>query len=115
MRFYGYKGCGSCKKALKWLQERNIDAQMIAIRDQPPTIEELQIALKAKGKVKPLFNTSGLDYRAMKLKDLLPSMSDAEALSLLNQHGNLVKRPFIIRGNDALIGFKEPEWDDFFS
>ncbi len=115
MKFYCYKGCATCKKAAKWLQEHGIETPMLPIREQPPSIEELRTALKAKGSIKPLFNTSGRDYRTMHMKEKLPHMSDSEALELLSQNGNLIKRPFLIDGDKVLIGFKPAEWDAFFN
>jgi len=114
IRFYAYKGCDSCRRARKWLQTHEIDFNEIAIREQPPSLEELQQALKAKGQTKALFNTSGLDYRQMGLKDKLPTLSDDQALELLATHGNLVKRPFVISRDLSLVGFKETEWLDTF-
>ncbi len=114
IRFYAYKGCSTCRRARKWLQEHSINFEEIAIREQPPTLEELQLALKAKGSLKSLFNTSGVDYRKMNLKDKLPTLTEKEALELLHQNGNLVKRPFVIGENIALVGFKETEWNETF-
>ena len=110
IRFYAYKGCDSCRRARKWLQTHEIDFDEIAIREQPPSLKELQQALKAKGQIKALFNTSGVDYRQMELKDKLPTLSEAEALKLLAANGNLVKRPFVIGCDLSLVGFKETEW-----
>jgi arsenate reductase len=110
IRFYAYKGCDSCRRARKWLQTHEIDFAEIAIREQPPSLEELQQALKAKGQIKALFNTSGVDYRQMGLKDKLATLSEAAALKLLAANGNLVKRPFVIGSDLSLVGFKEPEW-----
>lgn len=114
MKIYTYKKCDSCRKATKWLNEQNITFEELAIRETPPTITELESMLKAQGAVKSLFNTSGMDYRSMGLKDTLPSLSDEEALLLLSKNGNLVKRPFIIGDNVALVGFKEAEWETVF-
>ncbi|TAE77241.1 MAG: arsenate reductase family protein [Verrucomicrobia bacterium] len=108
---YAYKGCDSCRKALKWLGAHAIPHEVKAIRETPPTRSELQEALVAcGGDLRRLFNTSGVDYREMGLKDQLSGMSDSEALALLATHGNLVKRPFLIGGGRVLVGFKEDEW-----
>ena len=115
IRFYAYKGCDSCRRARKWLLANAIDFEEIPIRECPPTLEELQCALKAKGSLKPLFNTSGVDYRKMSLKDQLPDLSENEALTLLNSNGNLIKRPFLIGKGLSLVGFKEAEWTEAFS
>ena len=114
IRFYAYKGCDSCRRARKWLASNTIDFEEIAIREHPPTLKELQIALKTKGSLKPLFNTSGLDYRKMNLKGKLPHLSQSEALDLLSANGNLIKRPFLIGENISLVGFKEIEWSEAF-
>jgi len=115
IRFYAYKGCDSCRRARKWLQAHEIDFDEIAIREQPPSIEELQQALKAKGQLKTLFNTSGVDYRQMGMKNKLPSLSEGEALELLASNGNLVKRPFMTGCDLSLVGFKETEWQETFA
>lgn len=114
LQFYAYKGCDGCRKARKWLQENAIPFEEVAIRETPPKMEELRFALKSQGSLKPLFNTSGMDYRSMGMKDKLPSISDEEALELLASHGNLIKRPFIIDQDKGihLTGFKESVWDD---
>ena len=116
LKFYAYKGCDSCRKARKWLFSHGIDFQEIAIREHPPQPEELQIALSIQGSIKPLFNTSGIDYRQLDMKNKLPTMSDTEALALLSTHGNLIKRPFVIDSDKKLhlTGFKEAVWEDTF-
>ncbi|MDA0752621.1 MAG: arsenate reductase family protein [Verrucomicrobia bacterium] len=114
LRVYEYKNCGTCRKALKYLDEQGVTYERIAIREQPPTIAELKKMLKAlNGELKRMFNTSGGDYKSMNMKDRLPTLTDAEALELLAANGNLIKRPFVIKENDGLIGFKENEWDAF--
>ena len=112
LRFYAYKGCDGCRKARKWLSEHGIAFEEIAIRDTPPTISELQQALRHIGNVRPLFNTSGMDYRKLGMKDKLPQMEDKEALELLASNGNLVKRPFAIGKDVSLVGFKPDVWSD---
>lgn len=114
LKVYAYKGCSTCKNAIKWLKEKGIEHEELAIRETPPSIVELKKMLAArKGELRALFNTSGQDYREMGLKDTLPGMSEAEALKLLSENGNLVKRPFVIdeKKDIALNGFKQPEWD----
>jgi arsenate reductase len=114
LRVYEYKNCGTCRKALKYLDEQGVTYDRIAIREQPPTIAELKKMLKAlNGELKRMFNTSGGDYKSMNMKDRLPTLTDTEALELLAANGNLIKRPFVIQENDGLIGFKENEWDAF--
>jgi arsenate reductase len=107
---YAYKGCDTCRKALKFLAEKKITHEVVPIRERPPTIDELRRMLAIYGDVRKLFNTSGQDYKALALKDKLPQMSVEDALSLLHQNGNLVRRPFVLTAAGGLIGFKEEEW-----
>jgi arsenate reductase (glutaredoxin) len=108
---YVYQNCSTCRDALKWLQAKGIPHEVKPIRDSPPTTAELTTALHAHdGDLRKLFNTSGQDYRALGLKDQLPTMSEATAFALLSTHGNLVKRPFLIRGSTVLLGFKDEVW-----
>ena len=113
LKLYAYKGCSTCRYAVKWLNAHQIAFEELAIRETPPSVAELKTMLAAKGgDLRPLFNTSGLDYRALNLKDKLPGMTEAEALKLLSENGNLIKRPFALdaKAGVALVGFKEPEW-----
>lgn len=112
LRVYAYQGCSTCKNAVKWLKHHGVAFTEIAIRETPPTLAELHAALDAGRELRALFNVSGQDYRALGLKDTLPSMSTDEALKLLAENGNLVKRPFAIDAKKGvtLVGFKEPEW-----
>lgn len=113
LKVYQYDGCGTCKKAAKFLKENDVAFTPVPIREQPPTKAELRKMLKAyDGNLRRLFNTSGRDYKELKLSEKLPSMSEAEALDLLSQTGNLVKRPFVLQGSSGLVGFKEDEWRD---
>ena len=115
IRVYSYKGCDSCRKALKWLKEREIDFEVVPIRETPPSRSELAAMLAVfDGNTKKLFNSSGKDYRDMKLSEKLRSMSEAEAFDLLSSNGNLVKRPFMISGDRGLVGFNEDSWTLFF-
>jgi arsenate reductase len=111
MKVYCYKGCGTCKKALKFLDENGVDYEVIPIREQPPTKAELKKMLKhVDGNLRALFNTSGGDYKELNMKEKLPGMSEAEAIDLLADRGNLVKRPFVLTGDFGLVGFKESVW-----
>src|ERR1700674_1165028 len=95
VKVYAYQNCGTCRKAFKHLDKMGIDYLAIPIREQPPTKPELKRMLKIyHGDIRRLFNTSGEDYREMKLKDRLASMSEDQALDLLARNGGLVKRPF---------------------
>jgi len=110
---YTYKGCDACRKALKYLAARGVEVENKPIRETPPKQAELKAMLgHLDGKMNKLFNTAGGDYRAMKLKDSLPDMSEAEAFALLESNGNLVKRPFLISESFGTVGFKEAVWDE---
>lgn len=115
IRFYGYSGCGSCRKAKKWLQLKNLDIEEVAIRDTPPSFDEFREALSCGYGLKALFNSSGMDYRELKMKDKWPTLSDDEALGMLQSRGNLVKRPFVVTDKGVLVGFKEEAWEAFFT
>ena len=111
MKLYTYAKCGTCRKAVKWLEAEGIEADEIPIRENPPSKAELKKMLGfLDGELKRLFNTSGQDYRALNLKETLPTMGEAEALNLLASNGNLVKRPFLLTTEGGAVGFKEPEW-----
>lgn len=114
-KVYVYRGCDTCRKALKYLAEQGVDFQEIPIREQPPTKAELKRMLAIyDGEIRRLFNTSGMDYKALNMKDKLPNMSVDEALALLNQTGNLVKRPFVLTDKGGAVGFKPEEWAKLF-
>jgi arsenate reductase (glutaredoxin) len=109
---YAYKNCSTCRNALKWLAARGIPHEEKAIRETPPSVAELENALGSHGgDLRKLFNTSGLDYRSLDLKNRLPRMAEPEALALLHENGNLVKRPFVSGEHISLVGFKEAEWE----
>lgn len=111
MKFICYPKCSTCKRAKKWLDENGIDYEVRDIKIENPTYEELSQWHKLSGQpLKKFFNTSGLVYREMDLKNKLPSMSEDEILKLLSTDGMLVKRPLLVSENLVLIGFKEKEW-----
>ena len=111
IRIYTLKTCDSCRKATKWLAEHKFPFQEIAIREQPPSLVDLKRALaNLDGDTRKLFNTSGQDYRALNLKEKLPTLSSAQALELLASNGNLIKRPFLISKSETLIGFQPETW-----
>lgn len=111
LRVYAYQRCDTCRRALRWLYDQGIEAEVLPIREQPPSRTELRRALASTGgHLRALFNSSGRDYRALGLKDRLPSLSLEEALDPLASNGNLVRRPFVVRGQDAWAGFDETEW-----
>ena len=111
IKVYTYKNCGTCKKATQWLNQQGIAFEEHPIRETPPSKKELETMLDAyDGDMRRLFNTSGMDYRALGLKDQLPSMTKKAAIQLLTQNGNLVKRPFLLSSSLNAVGFKEADW-----
>ena len=113
LRVYAYSGCSTCRNALKFLTEHKIAHDVVPIRETPPTAGELRKMLKhLGGEIRRLFNTSGLDYKALHLKNRLPEMSTDEAIELLTTNGNLVKRPFVVGEDFGLVGFKPDAWRD---
>ena len=115
MKYICYPKCGTCQKAKKWLDENEIQYEIRDIKEDKPTREELETWYKASGlSLKKFFNTSGLQYKALGLKDKLPTMSEAEQLDLLATDGMLVKRPIAVIGDTVLVGFKEAEWEEQF-
>ena len=114
LKVYAYSGCSTCKNAIKWLKQRSIGFEEVAIRETPPSVAKLKAMLAAQGgELRRLFNVSGMDYRSLGLKDKLPGISAEDALGLLAGNGNLVKRPFAIDAGKKvfLVGFKEAEWE----
>jgi arsenate reductase len=112
MLFIEYPPCSTCQKAKKWLQEQGAEFTARHIKEANPTYEELKCWYEASGlPLKRFFNTSGLQYKALGLKDRLPGMSEEEQLRLLATDGMLVKRPIVVVGNTVLTGFKEAEWE----
>lgn len=108
-----YPKCTTCQKALRYLQDRNIAFEVRDIKLDNPTEEELRTWWQASGlPLKKFFNTSGLQYKALGLKDKLPTMTEAEQLSLLATDGMLVKRPLVVGEGFVLTGFKQAEWDE---
>ena len=108
-----YRKCSTCVKALKWLEANNIVFEERPIVEQNPTYEELKAWYQMSGMpLKKFFNTSGLLYKDMKLKDKLPQMSEDEQLQLLATNGMLVKRPLVVGDGFVLTGFKESEWEE---
>ncbi len=110
LKIYEYKNCGTCRKALKFLEGRKIRYEKIPIREKPPTKAELKKMLGYVGDIRKLFNTSGQDYKAMNMKEKIPKMSESEILELLSSHGNLVKRPFVLTPKAGWVGFQEEVW-----
>ena len=108
-----YRKCSTCQKALKWLEDNQIQFEERPIKEQNPTFEELKEWHKKSGMpLKKFFNTSGLLYKELQLKDKLPEMSEEEQLKLLATDGMLVKRPLVVGEGYVLTGFKESEWSE---
>lgn len=110
--FLAYPPCSTCQKAKKWLEEAGIPFEERHIKEQRPTREELDRWQTLSGRpLKAFFNTSGLAYRALGLKDKLPALSREEQLTLLAGDGMLVKRPLAVLPDRVLVGFRPAEWE----
>ncbi len=109
MKFYGYNKCGTCRKAQKFLDGKNVKYQSIDITETPPPKTVLKKALKSR-ELKKLFNTSGVQYKELNIKDKLKGMTEAQALDLLASNGRLVKRPIAVDGDRVTVGFDEAEY-----
>ena len=110
--FLCYPKCTTCQKARKWLDDNKIEYEIRDIKLDNPTLDELSEWYKKSGlPLKKFFNTSGLLYKSMELKDKLPSMSEDEKLKLLSTDGMLVKRPIIVSENTVFVVFKPQEWE----
>ena len=113
MRFICYPKCTTCQKAQKWLNENNIEYEIRDIKLDNPTLDELKEWHKMSGlPLKKFFNTSGLLYKSLDLKNKLPAMTEEEMLKLLASDGMLVKRPLLVGDGFVLVGFKEGEWSE---
>ena len=113
MLFIEYPPCSTCQKAKKWLEERGCTFESRNIKTENPTFEELSDWRRRSGlPLSRFFNTSGLLYRSMNLKERLPSMSEEEQLRLLATDGMLVKRPILLSGDRVLVGFRSGAWEE---
>ena len=113
LKFICYPKCTTCQKAKKWLDDNNIDYELRDIKEDNPTFEELSKWYKMSGlPLKKFFNTSGLLYKSLELKDRLSAMPEEEQLKLLATDGMLVKRPLLIGKDFVLVGFREKEWNE---
>ena len=111
--FIEYPKCSTCKNAKKWLIQNNIEFEDRNIVENTPTKEELEKWIKQSEKeIKKFFNTSGLKYKELNLKEKLPNMTDKEKIELLSSDGMLIKRPLLITDKEILVGFKEKEWEE---
>jgi transcriptional regulator, Spx/MgsR family len=113
MLFIEYPKCSTCQKAKKWLDAHKLTYEDRHIVEKNPTAEELKEWIRRSGlEIKRFFNTSGMKYKELGLKDKLPSLSEEEKIALLAGDGMLVKRPLVITENQVLVGFKEKEWEE---
>ena len=116
MKFICYPKCTTCQKAKKWLDDKGISYELRDIKENNPTEKELREWYKKSGlPLKKFFNTSGLLYKSMELKNKLPNMSDDEQIKLLASDGMLVKRPIVVDGANVLVGFREKEYEELFT
>lgn len=116
MKIWKYNRCGSCRKAVKYLDEKSISYEALEILETPPGKEQLKEMLGyLDGNIKKLFNTSGVQYREGNYKDKIKTMSEEEALDALSKNGALIKRPFVLGEGKGIVGFKEDVWDSLFS
>ena len=109
MKVYSYSKCGTCRNAIKDLEEKKIKFEVIDITENPPSKKVLKSAVKVKG-LQKLFNTSGVQYRELKIKDKLKSMTEAQAIDLLASNGRLIKRPIAVDKDKITIGFNADEY-----
>ena len=111
MLLFHYPKCSTCVKARKWLRDKNVEFTEKNIVEETPSVEELKKVLEYSGlTIKKLFNTSGMLYRELNIKEKMDTMSDDEKLKLLAENGMLIKRPIVLGDDFALVGFKESEW-----
>jgi len=108
-----YRKCSTCQRALKWLEEHHVKFEERPIAEANPSYEELKQWHQLSGlPLKKFFNTSGMLYKELQLKDKLPSMTEEEQFALLATNGMLVKRPIAVTENTVLVGFREAEWEE---
>lgn len=113
MLFLCYPKCTTCRKAKAWLEEHGVSFTLRDIKEENPTEEELQSWWQRSGlPLRKFFNTSGLQYKALGLKDKLPTMTEAEQIALLSTDGMLVKRPLLVGEDFVLVGFRPAEWEE---
>lgn len=113
LKFICYPKCTTCQRAKKWLDDNGVEYELRDIKLDNPSLDELTKWYDKSGlPIKRFFNTSGLLYKSLELKDKLPQISEQEALKLLSTDGMLVKRPLLISDDFVLVGFKEAEWNE---
>ena len=114
MKLIQYSKCSTCKKAVSWLKKNNIEFTTQDIKEQPPTKEELKYYLTLTDKpINNFFNTSGLKYKELNLKNKIDSLTEAEKITFLSNDGMLIKRPLLVSEDFILIGFKEKEYEKY--
>ena len=114
MKLFSYNKCGTCRKAKKILDAYKVSYDEIDITETPPPKSILKKAIKSKG-IKKLFNTSGEQYKKLRIKDKIGGMTEAQAIELLSSNGRLVKRPIAVDGNRITVGFNEIEYKEVWS
>jgi len=114
MKFFSYNKCGTCRKAKKILDAYKLSYDEIDITETPPPKSVLKKAIKVRG-MKKLFNTSGEQYKKLRIKDKIGAMTEAQAIKLLSSNGRLVKRPIAVDGNRITVGFNEIEYKEVWS
>ena len=114
MKFFSYNKCGTCRKAKKILDAYKVSYDEIDITETPPPKSVLKKAIKLKG-MKKLFNTSGEQYKKLRIKDKIGDMTEVQAIELLSINGRLVKRPIVVDGNRITVGFDEIEYKEVWS
>ena len=114
MKFFSYNKCGTCRKAKKILDAYKLSYDEIDITETPPPKSVLKKAIKASG-MKKLFNTSGEQYKKLRIKDKIDAMTEGQAIELLSSNGRLVKRPIVVDGNRITVGFNEIEYKEVWS
>ena len=114
MKFFSYNKCGTCRKAKKILDAYKVSYDEINITETPPPKSVLKKAIKLKG-MKKLFNTSGEQYKKLRIKDKIGDMTEVQAIELLSRNGRLVKRPIVVDGNRITVGFDEIEYKEVWS
>ncbi|MFD1927526.1 arsenate reductase family protein [Sporosarcina siberiensis] len=116
LTYYGYPKCGTCRKAEKWLETEKLDFVKVNIAEAPPSEEQLREILLFSGlELKKLFNTSGMKYRELNLKEKLPTMTEDEKLQILSSDGMLIKRPIVVGNGKATVGFKEENFENVWN
>lgn len=111
-KIYQYPSCSTCRKAVKYLNENEVKYTSYHMVEETPNFDELKELLEKSGlPIKKFFNTSGLKYKELGLKDKISTMTEEEALKLLASDGMLIKRPIFVENNEVLVGFKEDEWN----